>query len=141
MAKRKLVASLLVLSVYVAGSIGSFSYGATGRDSREASKREEKSSIHAGAQQVTITGDHQKLTHDCKGRGFAILGDSNEITLNGECDGLVVSGDRNKIDVEAVSAINASGDENRITWGRGTNGKNPKILNTGTKNVISQKKK
>ena len=121
MTKVKLVTSLLVLSVCVAGP---------------------GLSINAGVQtSVPITNDHQKLTYDCKGRSFLISGDSNEITLNGECEGVMVSGDGNKIDVEAVAMISATGEHNRITWQRGKNGKNPKIVNPGTQNVVSQKKK
>jgi DUF3060 family protein len=132
MAKAKLVASLLVLSVCVAGPINSKGEGEIGK-SRKADPGTQN--------QVTITSDHQKVTHECKGRGFAIIGNSNEITLTGECGGIVVSGDDNKIDVEAVEAINTSGDRNRVVWGRGRNGKKPEISNTGTQNEISQKKK
>ena len=106
-------------------------------------------------QDISVNGDDQTTTIDCKGGAVNISGDDNTITLKNECSRLTIAGDDNTVKaetvaqvqvlgddntivVQAVGRINTTGDDNTVTWTRGTGGKPPEISNTGDGNKTTQ---
>ena len=104
---------------------------------------------------ISVDGDDQTTTIDCKGGAVNISGDDNTITLKNECSRLtvagddntisaetvaqvVVSGDDNTIVVQTVGKINTSGDDNKVSWTKGIGGKPPEISNSGDDNKTNQ---
>jgi hypothetical protein len=106
---------------------------------------------------ISVDGDGQTTTIDCKGGAVNVGGDDNTVTLMNECSRLTVSGDDNTIRAEIVTQvlvsgddntiavhivgkINTSGDDNTISWAKGAGGKAPEISNTGDDNKTAQSK-
>ena len=93
---------------------------------------------------VTIDKKDQNPTIACTGNGVTVTGDDNHITLTGDCGKLtvkakdininaatvkevVVSGTDVNITVANVGKITVTGEDVNIIWGKGIDGKEPKI--------------
>ena len=59
---------------------------------------------------------------------------SNTVVLTGHCATVTVSGVQNVVTVDSADTINASGFDNRVTYGSGS----PVINNAGDSNLVEQ---
>jgi hypothetical protein len=87
------------------------------------------------AAQNTLTLSGQRRTVACEGDTLRITGQRNTVTVTGECRKVDISGASNTIAIEAVAAIEVTGTNNKVTWGRALNGDNPRVSSTGTNTI------
>ena len=73
----------------------------------------------------------ETAAYECKKREVEIDGTANNYNFTGECKKLTVKGVSNKVKVEKVGEIIVEGNSNKITYGEGLDGKEPKITKDG----------
>lgn len=83
-----------------------------------------------------IVASQQKLKYEGGGKQFEVVGHDDEITITGECSKLQIVGHDNKIVLDAVGEIQATGNNNLVTYRRGLNGANPTVQSMGSGNKI-----
>jgi hypothetical protein len=83
-----------------------------------------------------IVASQQRLKYEGGGKQFEVVGHDDEITITGECAKLAIVGHHNKIVLDAVGEIQATGNNNLVTYRRGLNGANPKVQAMGASNKI-----
>ena len=88
---------------------------------------------------IFVDGNSKDLEFNCEERNVIIEGNNHIIKLNGECNLLSVIGNGHRIDVETVSTIKVTGNENQIVYEYGTNNRKPSIKKTGRKNRVLRK--
>lgn len=65
----------------------------------------------------TNSNSNQTLTHVCTdGEDLSLSGSSNRVTLSGACHSLLISGSGNKIGSEKPLDVDATGNDNAVTW-------------------------
>lgn len=89
-------------------------------------------------EKLILSGTGETSTYPCNGREVEIeeAATANNYTLTGECKKLTVAGVSNKITIEKVGEIVASGISNKVTYGEGIGGKQPKISKSGTSTTV-----
>ena len=85
---------------------------------------------------VVVSDEKSSRTIDCRGRGVSVMGNGNTLTLRGTCRKVDVKGNDNIISVEAVQAIETTGNHNRVTWNRAAEGESPTTSDLGNGNAI-----
>lgn len=92
----------------------------------------------AVSEKLILSGTGETATYPCNGREVEIeeAATANNYTLTGECKKLTVDGVSNKITVEKVGEIVAAGISNKVTYGEGIGGKQPKISKSGTSTSV-----
>ena len=90
-----------------------------------------------------LDASESSYSYVCGGSDWiAITGKGNTLTITGECAQLDVNGSGNKVTIEAVGAINISGNNNDVRYSRPAAGKQkPTIKNKGAANTIRRDKK
>ena len=83
-----------------------------------------------------IVASQQKLKYEGGGKQFEVVGHDDEITITGECSKLLIVGHDNKIVLEAVGQVQATGNNNLVTYRRGLSGANPEVHTMGAGNKI-----
>ena len=83
-----------------------------------------------------IVSSQQKLKYAGGGRQFEVVGHDDEIRITGECSRLQVVGHHNRIVLDAVGEIQATGNNNLVTYRRGLNGASPTVQTLGAGNKI-----
>ena len=83
-----------------------------------------------------IVASQQKLKYEGGGKEFEVVGHDDEITITGDCSKLLIVGHDNKIVLDAVGEIQATGNNNLVTYRRGRNGQNPTVQTMGSGNKI-----
>jgi len=96
------------------------------------------SSSSSGAPPVVVSDEKTTRTIDCRGRGVSVMGNGNTLTLRGTCRKVDVKGNDNIISVEAVQAIETTGNHNRVTWNRAADGQSPSTSDLGNGNAIQR---
>jgi hypothetical protein len=96
------------------------------------------SSSSSSAPPVVVSDEKATRTIDCRGRGVSVMGNGNTLTLRGTCRKVDVKGNDNIISVEAVQAIATTGNHNRVTWNRATEGESPSTSDLGNGNAIQR---
>lgn len=104
-----------------------------------------------------LNDNKQKLTVDCaKDKAVHIHGNEAEVKLTGTCElvmvagnnakvvgsakSVQVSGNSNTLDLDGALDINATGNDNSITYKKSLDAKKPvAVNNTGNKNKIAKK--
>ncbi len=91
---------------------------------------------------LILSGTSEGGSFPCGGREVEVVSDAtaNSYTLTGECKKLTVDGVSNTINVEKVGEISVTGISNKVIYGEGLNGKNPKIKKSGTSTSVDSKK-
>lgn len=80
----------------------------------------------------------ETAAYECKKREVEISGTANNFNLTGECKKLTVSGVSNKVKVEKVGEIIVKGNSNKVTYGEGLDGKEPKITKDGISPTVEK---
>jgi hypothetical protein len=83
-----------------------------------------------------IVASQQKLKYEGGSKQFEIVGHDDEITITGECSMVQIVGHDNKIVLDGVGQIQATGNNNLVTYRRGLNGANPKVETMGSGNKV-----
>jgi hypothetical protein len=83
-----------------------------------------------------IVASQQRLKYEGGGKAFEVVGHDDEITITGECSKLEIVGHDNKIVLDAVGEIQATGNNNLVTYRRALNGANPSVQTMGPGNKI-----
>ena len=83
-----------------------------------------------------IVASQQKLKYEGGGKQFEVVGHDDEITITGECSMLQIVGHDNKIVLDAVGEIQATGNNNLVTYRHGLNGASPTVQSMGSGNKI-----
>jgi Protein of unknown function (DUF3060) len=83
-----------------------------------------------------IVASQQRLKYEGGGKQFEVVGHDDQITITGECAKLEIVGHHNKIVLDAVGEIQATGNNNLVTYRRGLNGASPKVQSMGASNKI-----
>jgi len=83
-----------------------------------------------------IVASQQKLKYEGGGKEFEVVGHDDEITITGDCSKLLIVGHDNKIVLDAVGEIQATGNNNLVTYRRGLNGAKPAVQSMGARNKI-----
>lgn len=91
-----------------------------------------------GGKEIVIDSNKGQRTITCRGDEIVVNGNRNTLTLRGECRSVNVNGNENTIVADAVAEIVTSGNDNKVRWARGADGKQPAISNPGSRNTISQ---
>jgi hypothetical protein len=91
---------------------------------------------------LILSGTSESGNFPCGGREVEVVEDAtaNSYTLTGECKKLTVDGVSNSVNVEKVGEIFVTGISNKVIYGEGLNGKNPKIKKSGTSTSVDSKK-
>lgn len=91
---------------------------------------------------LILSGTSESGNFPCGGREVEIVSDAtaNSYTLTGECNKLTVDGVSNTVNVEKVGEITVTGTSNKVVYGEGINGKNPKIKKSGVSTAVDSKK-
>jgi hypothetical protein len=91
---------------------------------------------------LVLSSTGASATYPCKGREVEIGEDAtaNTLTLTGECKKLIVDGVSNSVFVEKVGEIVVTGTSNKVIYGEGIGGKQPKISKSGTSTSVESKK-
>ncbi len=100
------------------------------------SKGSSSSSSSTSAAPLVVSDEKSTRTIDCRGRGVSVMGNGNTLTLRGTCRKVDVKGNDNIISVEAVQAIETTGNHNRVTWNRAADGESPSTSDLGNGNAI-----
>ena len=87
---------------------------------------------------VVVSDEKATKSIDCRGRGVSVMGNGNTLTLRGTCRKVDVKGNDNIISVEAVQAIETTGNHNRVTWTRAAEGESPSTSDLGNGNAIQR---
>jgi hypothetical protein len=108
---------------------------------KEGAASNSKSEI-GGDEKLILNGTGETASYPCNGREVEIGEEAtaNVYTLTGECKKLTVGGVSNKITVERVGEIVARGISNKVTYGEGIGGKQPKISKSGPSTSVESKK-
>jgi hypothetical protein len=86
---------------------------------------------------LTVNGDGLKKALDCtKYNQVMINGNSTVSTIKGACRRITVNGDGNQVTADAVMELVFNGTENKITYSRFPNGKQPSLIENQKGNVI-----
>jgi hypothetical protein len=83
-----------------------------------------------------IVASQQKLKYEGGGREFEVVGHDDEIRITGDCVKLLIVGHDNKIVLDAVGEIQATGNNNLVTYRRGLNGGSARVQTMGAGNKI-----
>ena len=95
--------------------------------------------VTGGGATLSVTESGLKRSYDCGGGPAEVRGHDNALTLR-DCSQLTVSGSRNTLTLEgAVRLIRVPGDDNRVSWSLGTDGKPPSIETSGSGNSITRR--
>ena len=91
---------------------------------------------------LILSGTSEGGNFPCGGREVEIVPEAtaNSYTLTGECKKLTVDGVSNTVKVEKVGEISVTGTSNKVIYGEGLNGKNPKIKKSGVSTSVDSKK-
>jgi hypothetical protein len=90
---------------------------------------------------TTIRKNHKKQTITCKaGDEVAIAGNQDKITTVGPCAKVTVSGNKNMVTIDSAGEIEAMGNDNKVTWKQGLDGKDASVSNLGNHNDVTQTK-
>jgi hypothetical protein len=103
-----------------------------------AAQKSSGSSSSSSAPPVVVSDEKATKTIDCRGRGVSVMGNGNTLTLRGTCRKVDVKGNDNIISVEAVQAIETTGNHNRVTWNRAAEGESPSTSDLGNGNAIQR---
>ena len=85
-----------------------------------------------------VGGARVKRTLVGPAKNLTMLGSYCEITFVGKCGRLEINGSGNIVLIEEVADIVLYGSNNTVKFVRGRGGKQPKMLNVGDKNDITQ---
>ncbi len=101
-----------------------------------------KPEIINSSEPLILSGTSEGGTFPCGGREVEIGSEAtaNSYTLTGECKKLTVDGVSNTVNVEKVGEISVAGTSNKVVYGEGLNGKNPKIKKSGVSTSVDSKK-
>ncbi len=91
---------------------------------------------------LVLSGTSESLMIPCNGREVELDEDTtaNTYTLTGECKKLVVDGVSNRVYVDKVGEIQVVGASNKVYYGEGLDGKEPKITKKGTSLIVEKQK-
>lgn len=91
---------------------------------------------------LVLSSTGTSATYPCSGREVEIVEEAtaNTLTLSGECKKLVVNGVSNSIFVEKVGEIVVAGTSNKVIYGEGIGGKQPKISKSGVSTSVESRK-
>ena len=91
---------------------------------------------------LVLSNTGESASYPCKGREVEIGEEAtaNTLTLTGECKKLVVGGVSNSVFVEKVGEIVVTGTSNKVIYGEGIGGKQPKISKSGISTSVESKK-
>lgn len=91
---------------------------------------------------LVLSSTGASASHPCKGREVEIGEEAtaNTLTLTGECKKLIVGGVSNSVFVEKVGEIVVAGTSNKVIYGEGIGGKQPKISKSGVSTSVESKK-
>jgi len=103
-----------------------------------AAKKSSTASTTSSAPPVVVSDEKATKSIDCRGRGVSVMGNGNTLTLRGTCRKVDVKGNDNVISVEAVQAIETTGNHNRVTWSRAADGDSPTTSDLGNGNAIQR---
>jgi hypothetical protein len=103
-----------------------------------AAKKTSTASSTSSAPPVVVSDEKATKSIDCRGRGVSVMGNGNTLTLRGTCRKVDVKGNDNVISVEAVQAIETTGNHNRVTWSRAADGESPTTSDLGNGNAIQR---
>lgn len=103
-----------------------------------AAKKTSTASTTSSAPPVVVSDEKATRSIDCRGRGVSVMGNGNTLTLRGTCRKVDVKGNDNIISVEAVQAIETTGNHNRVTWSRAADGESPTTSDLGNGNAIQR---
>ena len=112
------------------GDDGSF----TDEPSSEPETSEELTTTARPGGKLSVSGVGKNETIACDDGIATISGMSNTVVLTGHCATVTVSGVQNVVTVDSADTINASGFDNRVTYGSGS----PVINNAGDSNLVEQ---
>jgi hypothetical protein len=87
---------------------------------------------------VVVLESNISRSYDCHGGNGTVNGNLNSLTFR-NCAAVVVNGNQNTVDAGTVASLTAIGNGNKVSWTPGAEGRQPKIANLGTNNVISSK--
>ncbi len=101
-----------------------------------------KTEIINSNEPLILSGTSESGNFPCGGREVEVVSDAtaNSYTLTGECKKLTVDGVSNTVNVEKVGEISVAGISNKVIYGEGLNGKNPKIKKSGPSTSVDSKK-
>ena len=91
---------------------------------------------------LVLSSTGASATYPCNG-GEVEIGEeatANTLTITGECKKLVVNGVSNSVFVEKVGEIVVTGTSNKVIYGEGIGGKQPKISKSGVSTSVESKK-
>jgi len=74
----------------------------------------------------------------CNGRDVEVDGNQNTITLSGNCAVILVKGNHNRVAVESVAWLRLIGNDNQVSWARGVRGRQPNVVDVGSRNSVAQ---
>lgn len=87
---------------------------------------------------IVITGIDQDVVVECEGKGVEVSGSSHKIKLIGNCPDVKVTGTGHLVSIERATSIRVGGVDNAITYKTSSNGKRPKITNSGVNNSVKK---
>lgn len=92
-------------------------------------------SLAGQAADLVVNEDRQTGTRDCAGGAITLNSNRNTLKLQG-CTRIVVNGNFNVIDAVAPAAISVLGNDNRVNWSVGADGRAPNVSNLGNRNQV-----
>ncbi len=94
----------------------------------------------AQGNEIEIDGTGVSRTIECKGgqTEVEVNGTGNKITVTGECKEVEVNGTGNSVAIESAGRIEAHGINNKVSYKRGLEGKEPKLVSTGMNNAVTR---
>src|SRR5262245_62174525 len=74
---------------------------------------------------IVIDDNNRNQVLRCDGQDLIVNGNSSNLTMSGECPTVTVNGNRNTVAVESVGKLRVLGNDNQVSWGKGTKDKKP----------------
>lgn len=97
----------------------------------------EEGAAPADGKPFAVTGNSKVVKYTCPAKGeVQVSGNSHIVTLDGECAKVSVSGNSHVVNVDGVAKLSVSGNNNKVTWVRGVDGKDPKVSKSGNMNSV-----
>jgi hypothetical protein len=94
--------------------------------------------VTGAAATVSVAENGLRRSYDCAFGQAEVRGNDNELTLR-NCRQVTVSGSRNALTLEGpVRLIRVPGDDNRVVWSHGVDGKAPSVETAGSGNSITR---